>query len=82
MNCVSKNLVLCLLHFTADSFTNMAQFNAVFSERQKLKDNAMPTILDPTIMSHHTSVGKVFILVSLVFILIYCLLIYCKWKSY
>ncbi len=33
---VSKNLVLCLLHFT-----NKAQ----------LKDNAVPTILDPTVVT-------------------------------
>uniref|UniRef100_A0A671LYR6 THAP-type domain-containing protein n=1 Tax=Sinocyclocheilus anshuiensis TaxID=1608454 RepID=A0A671LYR6_9TELE len=52
---VSKNLVLCSLHFTADSFTNKAQFDAEFSERLKLKDDAVPTILDPTVMSHHVS---------------------------
>ncbi len=46
---ISKNSVLCSLHFTADSFTNKARFNG-FSERLKLKDDAMPTILDPTVM--------------------------------
>ncbi len=35
-DCVSKNLVLCSLHFTPDSFTNKAQFDAGFSERLKL----------------------------------------------
>ncbi len=41
---VSKNLDLCSLHFTTDLFTNKAQFNAGFSERLKLKDNAVLTI--------------------------------------
>ncbi len=35
-DCISKNLVLCSIYFTADSFTNKAQFNAGFS--LKLKD--------------------------------------------
>ncbi len=46
---VSKNLVLCSLLFTADSFTNKAQFDAGYSERLKLTDDAVPTVLD-----HHT----------------------------
>ncbi len=50
---VSKNLVLCSLNFTADSFTNKAQFDAGFSERLKLKDGAVLTILDVTVMSQH-----------------------------
>ncbi len=33
---VSKKLVFCSLHFTADLFTNKAQFEAGFSERLKL----------------------------------------------
>ncbi len=53
---VSKNLFLRSLHFTADLFTNKAQFNAGFSERLKLKDDAVPNISDPTVMSQHTSV--------------------------
>ncbi len=53
-DCVSKNLVLCSLNFTTDLFTNKAQFDAGFSKRLKLKDDAVPTILDPTIMSQHT----------------------------
>ncbi len=57
---VSKNLVLCSLHFTADSFTNKAQFDMRFSERLKLKDDAVPTILDPTVMSQNTSVRNCF----------------------
>ncbi len=32
-----------------------AQFDAGFSERFKLKDDAVPTILDPTVMSQHKS---------------------------
>ncbi len=46
---VSKILVIWSLHFTADLFTNKAQFGAGISERLKLKDNAVPTILDPTV---------------------------------
>ncbi len=43
---VSKNSVLCSLHFTVDSITNKAQFDTGFSERLKLKDDAVPTILN------------------------------------
>ncbi len=43
-----------------DSFTNKAQFDVGFLERLKLKDDAVPTILDPTVMSHHTSVNNCF----------------------
>ncbi len=64
MNCIfnegpdhiNKNLALSSLHFTVDSFTNKAQFDTGFSESLKLKDNAVPTILDPTVMLHHTTV--------------------------
>ncbi len=38
---VSKNSVLCSFHFTVDSFTNKAQFDAGFSEKLKLKDDAV-----------------------------------------
>ncbi len=56
---VSKNLVLCSLHFHfSDSITNIAQFNVGFSKRLKLK--TLPTILDPTVMSQHTSMSKCF----------------------
>ncbi len=47
---VNKNLVLCSLYFTVDSFTKKAQFYEGFSKRLILKD-ALPTILDPTVMS-------------------------------
>ncbi len=40
---VSKNLILCSLHFTAYLFTNKTQFDAGFSERLKLKDDAVLT---------------------------------------
>ncbi len=50
---VSKNLVLCSLTFTTDSCTNKVQFDVGFSERLKLKDDAVPTMLNPTVMSHH-----------------------------
>ncbi len=46
-DCISKNSVICSLHFTSDSFTNKAQFDAGFSERLKLKDDAVPSILEP-----------------------------------
>ncbi len=42
---IGKNVVLCSIYFTVDSFTNKAQFEAVFSERLKLKDDAVPTII-------------------------------------
>ncbi len=57
---VSKNSVLCSHNFTTDSFTNKAQFDTGFSERLKLDDDAVPTILDPTVMSQHTSVTNCF----------------------
>ncbi len=31
-----------------------------FSEKFKLKDNAVPTILDPTVLSQHTSASNCF----------------------
>ncbi len=37
-----------------------AQFDAGFSERWKVKGDAVPTILDPTVMSHYTSVSNCF----------------------
>ncbi len=54
----SKNSVLCLLHFITDSFINKAQFDTGFSERLKLKDDAVPTVLEP--MSHHRIVSTCF----------------------
>ncbi len=55
---ICKNLVLCSLHFTADSFTNKTHFDTGFSERLKIKDDAVLNILD--LMSHHTSVSNCF----------------------
>ncbi len=49
---VSKNLLLCSLHFTTDSFRNKAQFNVGFSERLRL-DHAVLNLLD--MMLHHTT---------------------------
>ncbi len=40
-DCVSKNSFLCSLHFSTDLFINKAQFEAGFSERLNLKDDAM-----------------------------------------
>ncbi len=42
-NRISKKSVFCSLHFTADSFTNKAQFDVGFSKRLKLKDDVVPT---------------------------------------
>ncbi len=39
---VSKNLILCFLNFAMNLFTNKAQFDVGFSERLKLKDDAVP----------------------------------------
>ncbi len=55
---ICKNLVLCSLHFTADSFTNKTHFDTGFSERLKIKYDAVLNILD--LMSHHTSVSNCF----------------------
>ncbi len=57
---ISKNSVLCSLHFTMDSFTNNKQFDVGFPERLKLKDNVVPTILNPTVLSQNTSVSNCF----------------------
>ncbi len=54
---VNKTLFICSLNFTADSFLNKSQFDAGFSERLKIKNDAVPSILDPTVMSQHTSVS-------------------------
>ncbi len=48
----SKNLVLCSLNFTADLFKIKAQFDAGFSERLKLKDDAVSDILDLIVALH------------------------------
>ncbi len=58
---VSKNLVLCSLHVTMDLFTNKAQFDVQFSQRLKLKDHAVLTLLDSTVMAHYTSVSNCFL---------------------
>ncbi len=57
---VSKNLVLYSLNFTMDLFTKNTQFYTVFAERLKLIDDAVPTILDLTVISHHTCVSNCF----------------------
>ncbi len=59
---VSKDLVLCSLH---DLFTNKPQFDAGFSERLKLKDNAVLTISDRTVMSQHTSVSNCYYMITI-----------------
>ncbi len=47
-DCVSKTVFICLLQFTVDSFLN--KFNTGFSERLKIKDDAVPTTLDTAVM--------------------------------
>ncbi len=48
---INKNLVLCSLYFTR-FITNKAQFNTGFSERSKLKADAV-RLSDPIVMSQH-----------------------------
>ncbi len=60
---VSKNLVLCSLHFTVHSFTNKATFDAGFSERLKVKDDAVLSSLDSTGRSNHTTVTVITVIV-------------------
>ncbi len=48
------------VHFTEDSFTNKAQF-----DMGRLKDDAVPIILDPTVMSARHKCVTVFITWSL-----------------
>ncbi len=49
---------LILPQIISDSFTNKTPFDEGFSERLKLKDDVVSTILDP--MWHHTSVSNCF----------------------
>jgi len=65
---VNKTLFVCSLHFTADSFINKPQFDVGFSERLKIKDDAVPTILTPTVISQHTRVSNKTLLLFLFFI--------------
>ncbi|XP_056120866.1 zinc finger protein 235-like [Rhinichthys klamathensis goyatoka] len=51
---VNKTLCVCSLHFAADSFANKKQFDAGFAERVRLKNGAVPSILDPTKTAQHT----------------------------
>ncbi len=46
----SKNLVLCSINFTADSFINKAQFDEGCLKNLKLKDDTVPTIFYLTVM--------------------------------
>ncbi len=46
----SKNLVLCSINFTADSFINKAQFDEGCLKRLKLNDDTVPTIFYLTVM--------------------------------
>ncbi len=57
---ISKNSVLCSLHFTADSFTNETFRHRIFREIEKERDNAVSTLLDPTVILQHTSVSNCF----------------------
>ncbi|KAG7221185.1 hypothetical protein INR49_017472 [Caranx melampygus] len=44
----SPYLLVCSAHFTADSFTNLAQYNAGFAKKLRTKDTAVPTLFGPT----------------------------------
>ncbi len=44
---------------------NPIKFDVGFSERLKLKDNAVLTILDPTVMSHHKSMSNCYYMVTI-----------------
>ncbi len=59
-----------------DWFINKAQFDAGFSERLKLKDDAVLIILDPTVMSQHTSVSNCFhyVITIALFVITDCLI--------
>jgi len=43
---ISKTLFICSVHFTADLFL---KHDTSFSERLKIKDDAVQTSLDPTV---------------------------------
>ncbi|XP_067220664.1 uncharacterized protein [Chanodichthys erythropterus] len=51
---VGKTLRVCSLHFAADCFLNKTQVETGFADRVRLKNNAVPSILDPTGMVQHT----------------------------
>ncbi|ROI15203.1 hypothetical protein DPX16_9002 [Anabarilius grahami] len=52
--------------YERDLFSNKAQFDTGFSAKLKLKNDAFLTILDPTVMSHHTSVSNCFYYVIII----------------
>ena len=58
---VGKTLSVCSLHFTEDCFVNKTQVETGFADRLRLKNGAVPSILDPTGMVQHTYVSKIFI---------------------
>ncbi len=66
---ISKNLVLCSLHFTADSFKKQGPIQCGIFRKIETKRRCCATILDPTVMSQHTSV-TVFITSSLLLCLL------------
>ncbi|XP_067301001.1 uncharacterized protein [Pseudorasbora parva] len=51
---VAKTLHVCSLHFTADSFENKSQVETGFADHLRLKQNAVPSILDPKRKEQHT----------------------------
>ncbi len=56
-----KNRSFVHLIFPRIRLQNKAQFDVGFSERLKLKQDAVPTILDSTTTSHHRSVSNCFV---------------------
>ncbi len=70
---ISKKLVLCSL--TTDLFRNKARFNKIL-RKLKLKDGAVLTILDLTVMLQRTSVSNCFsyIVTSALSVITHCLI--------
>ncbi len=56
-----KTLSVCSLHLTEDCFVNKTHVETGFADRLRLKNGAVPSILDPTGVVKHTYVSKIFI---------------------
>lgn len=47
----NSKLLVCSAHFTADSFSNLGQYQAGFAQRLTLKKGAIPTIFPQAVSS-------------------------------
>lgn len=66
-------MFVCLLNFTADSFLNKKQIDADFSERLKIKFDAVLATLDLAVILQHTSVNSCLYVIALSeVVVIYC----------